>query len=227
MSSPRSGARYNSLVTTLADGAVWCGDSALPHRLGKDEPEAEPMHYSHRRGLRRLRSVCPLACSRLSRTRAFCSNHERAVLGKRPVPRGSRSPSVSICNPLMFETGRECRKPDRKVAQARTIRHCSVAFVGPRHRPFRRALVRPQAKPLNLFFCWVGQIGTSFEASSLLAGSRRPTFISWMTPRSMERRKKSKMSNPHQIAFYGKGPRRNRPYQNRLAALVEPLPRKS
>ncbi|WP_428843189.1 hypothetical protein [Sinorhizobium terangae] len=27
-----------------------------------------------------------------------------------------------------------------------------------------------------------------------------------MTPRSMERRKKSKMSNPHQIAFFGKGP---------------------
>ncbi|WP_352637449.1 hypothetical protein [Mesorhizobium sp. M0145] len=26
-----------------------------------------------------------------------------------------------------------------------------------------------------------------------------------MAPRSMERRKKSKMSNPHQIAFYGKG----------------------
>lgn len=30
-----------------------------------------------------------------------------------------------------------------------TIRHCSVAFVGPRHRPRSRALVWPQANPLK------------------------------------------------------------------------------
>lgn len=90
-----------------------------------------------------------------------------------------------------------------------TIRHCSVAFVGPRHWPSSRALVWPQANPLKAItifsFCRVDQIGTSFEAPSLRAESRRPTFISWMTPRSMERRKKRKMSNPHQTAFYGQG----------------------
>ncbi|WP_352483828.1 hypothetical protein [Mesorhizobium sp. M0092] len=37
-----------------------------------------------------------------------------------------------------------------------------------------------------------------------------------MTRRSMERRKKSKMSNPHQIAFYGKG-----------ASAKPPLPKKA
>lgn len=41
----RSGARYNRLVTTRNNGAVWYGYSALPPRLGKDEPEAEPMPY--------------------------------------------------------------------------------------------------------------------------------------------------------------------------------------
>ncbi|MER8764357.1 hypothetical protein [Mesorhizobium sp. M0968] len=43
--SSRPGAPYNRLVSTLDKGAVWCGYSALPPRLGKDEPEAEPMHY--------------------------------------------------------------------------------------------------------------------------------------------------------------------------------------
>ncbi|MER8369867.1 hypothetical protein [Mesorhizobium sp. M1378] len=43
--SSRPGAPYYRLVSTLDKGAVWCGYAALPHRLDKDEPEAEPMHY--------------------------------------------------------------------------------------------------------------------------------------------------------------------------------------
>ncbi|ESW81595.1 hypothetical protein X772_22175 [Mesorhizobium sp. LSJC280B00] len=35
----------------------------------------------------------------------------------------------------------------------------------------------------------------------------------------MERRKKSKMSNPHQIAFYGKGPSAKPPLPNSALAL--------
>lgn len=56
--------------------AVWCGYSALQPRLGKEEPEAEPMHHL------RLAGTPVVACAasvhgyaaRLSRTRASRSN---------------------------------------------------------------------------------------------------------------------------------------------------------
>ncbi|WP_331375563.1 hypothetical protein [Sinorhizobium chiapasense] len=46
---------------------------------------------------------------------------------------------------------------------------------------FRRALVWPQANPLkfnhSFFFCWVGQVGTSFETPSLRAGAADLHFV--------------------------------------------------
>lgn len=105
---------------------------------------------------------------------------------------------IGFSKPVLFAT-LLCSKLDKNVA-------------GPTERSQRRG------------FCWVGQVGTRFETPSLRAGSRRP-IISWMTPRSMERRKKSKMSNPHQIAFYGKGASAKPPLPKQARRLGRTLAR--
>lgn len=170
------------------------------------------------------------AQARLSRTCACRSNHESAL---RQAPDSVRIefpnrvylPPSYVRNWTRMSQARP--KGRRGVLSDTVLSPLLARDTG----LFRRALVWPQANPMksnhNFFLLLAGQIGTSFEAPSLRAGSRRPTFISWMAPRSMERRKKSKMSNPHQIAFYGKGASAKPPPTKQARRPCRPLRRKS